>query len=305
MAQEVRFLNGVIRENDSRDRSYTLSMTYLQGLGENTAVSFSWLNEGHFQHHHRDGHSIQVWARTKPQKRLVFAAGVGPYRYFDTKTAQEGGSYVDSHGWGVILSLSASWRLDNRWLFLVQSNYIKTERSLDTHTLSAGIGYQLEAAIPPGQAPISSEIDSIPINEVTVFLGQTIVNSGESENDHARAIEYRRRLGRYLDWTIAWLNEGDPQLIHRNGIITELWLTRHFSDPNISLGLGIGPYIAVDERRNPDADREDNDVIVGIITMSAAYKFNSPWVIRISWNRIVTDYNRDTDVLLWGVGYRF
>jgi hypothetical protein len=23
------------------------------------------------------------------------------------------------------------------------------------------------------------------------------------------------------------------------------------------------------------------------------------------WHRIVTDYNRDADILLWGLGYRF
>ncbi len=27
--------------------------------------------------------------------------------------------------------------------------------------------------------------------------------------------------------------------------------------------------------------------------------------LRTSWNRIVTDYDRDTDVIMGGVGYRF
>jgi len=27
--------------------------------------------------------------------------------------------------------------------------------------------------------------------------------------------------------------------------------------------------------------------------------------IRFLWHRIVTDYNRDADILLWGLGYRF
>jgi hypothetical protein len=27
--------------------------------------------------------------------------------------------------------------------------------------------------------------------------------------------------------------------------------------------------------------------------------------VRLLWHRIVTDYNRDADILLWGLGYRF
>ena len=212
LAQEIRILGGVVQERDSRDRSYSWEVQYMQGLNEHWAVSFSWLNEGHFEDHHRDGHTLQLWARTNMlEKRLLLAAGVGPYRYYDTKLAQAGDSYVDSHGWGAIVSLSATWRMDNRWLFSVQSNFIETSRSLDTFSMLAGIGYQLEALHPPDQtSAIPPGTESKTKNEVTVFGGQTIVNSGDSENATSWMVEYRRSLGRYLDWTAGWLHEGNP-----------------------------------------------------------------------------------------------
>lgn len=304
IAQEIHFLGGIVQERDSRDRSYSWAIQYLYDLNEHWAVSFSWLNEGHFEHHHRDGHTLQLWARTKPiGERLVLAAGIGPYQYYDTQLARGGASYVDSHGYGAIASLSATWRMDNRWLFSVQSNFIETSRSLDTFSILAGIGYQLEAPRSPNQTPLStSKTEDTTQNEITIFAGQTIVNSLDSENATSWMVEYRRHLGRHLDWTIGWLKEGDPGPIHRNGLITELWLVRSFFDDRLTLGVGAGPYVALDNHRKPD---DDELTVAGLVTLSAAYQFRPPWSIRISWNRIVTDYGRDTDVLLGGIGFCF
>lgn len=307
IAQEIHFLGGVVQERDSRDRSYSWAVQYLHDLNEHWAVSLSWLNEGHFEHHHRDGHTLQFWARTKPLwKRVVLAAGIGPCQYYDTKLAWEGASYVDSHGWGAIASLSATWRMDNRWLFSVQSNFIETSRSLDTFSMLAGIGYQLEAPRSPDQTlPSAPKTEDTTPNEITFLGGQTIVNSRDSENVTSWMVEYRRSLGRYLDWTIGWLNEGNPGPIRRYGLITQLCLVRLFFDDRLTLGVGAGPYVALDEYRKPESGGDDEPTVAGLITLSAAYQFRPPWSIRISWNRIVTNYNRDTDVLLAGIGFRF
>ena len=33
--------------------------------------------------------------------------------------------------------------------------------------------------------------------------------------------------------------------------------------------------------------------------------FLAYWSFRAAWSRIITDYSRDTDVILGGIGYRF
>jgi hypothetical protein len=46
-------------------------------------------------------------------------------------------------------------------------------------------------------------------------------------------------------------------------------------------------------------------VLSGIVSASASYRFTQHWAARVTWNRVVTRYSRDTDVLMGGVGYRF
>lgn len=305
-AQEIHLLGGIVQERDYRDRSYSWAVQYLHPLNEHWAASFSWLNEGHFEDHHRDGHILQLWARTKPiGERVVLAAGIGPYRYYDTQMAKEGASYVDSHGWGAIASLSATWLMDNRWLFSVQSNFIETSLSIDTFSVLAGIGYQLEAPRSLDQPSASSPgTKSETKNEVTVFGGQTIVNSRDSENATSWMVEYRRSLGRHFDWTIGWLDEGNPGPLRRDGLLTQLWLVRPFFDDRLTLGIGAGPYVALDKLRKPESGGDDDLAVAGMITISVAYQFRPPWIIHISWSRIVTNYDRDSDVLLGGLGFR-
>lgn len=43
----------------------------------------------------------------------------------------------------------------------------------------------------------------------------------------------------------------------------------------------------------------------GIVSISASYRLSDRWLTRITWNRVVTRYDRDTDVIQAGLGYRF
>ena len=56
-----------------------------------------------------------------------------------------------------------------------------------------------------------------------------------------------------------------------------------------------------------DEEREgDHDAFAaGIFTMTASYRIGREWAARFSWSRVLSNYDRDTDLLLLGVGYRF
>lgn len=306
IAQDIRFSGGAIQEDDSRQQSYTWSLQYFHDLNERWSVSFSWLNEGHFEHNHRDGHTVQIWARTDPiWKKIIFSAGIGPYRYYDTQLAREGSSYVNSHDWGLAGSFSAAWTTDQRWFLFVQSNIIETLRSIDTISLMAGIGCRLDDSLSPNRAGDSSITESKLLNEFIFLGGWTIVNSRDSENDSSFMLEYLRRLGEHFDWTVGYLNEGDPGPIRRNGILSQLWLVGHFFHAQTELGVAIGPYVSLDRHRNSESGDKNAPVVAGMITLGAAYEFLPAWTARLTWNRIVTGYDRDTDVLLGGFGFRF
>jgi hypothetical protein len=302
VAQELHAAVGAMRADDPEEHSYAWSLTYLQELGEHFAASFSWLNEGHVTNHHRDGHTVQLWARTHVHDpRFVIAAGVGPYRYFDTTVAETGGAYSDTHGWGVIYSLTATWQSQSRWSYQLRMNRIETTQSTDTTSLLLGIGYRLGGSN-------SGDGDGLPPagkNEVALLLGQTIVNSFNAEHAVAKSMEYRLAFGRSLRASLAWIDEGDARLIRRNGVALQGWLEPEFLDKRFTVGIGFGPYVAIDQYRNPDQGENGGTRISGILTMTTSYRFGQRWLARFSFNRIVTKYDRDSDMFLLGVGYRF
>jgi hypothetical protein len=300
-AQELSLLAGTTAALGSDDESYSWTLEYLHRLHDHAAISLSWLNEGHLPGHHRDGHCVQVWAGTAVlDPRLWLSAGIGPYRYFDTVEAEQGAGYADDHGWGAVLSIGSSWYGDSGWLFHLRANRIVTQKAIDTTTLQLGLGYQLGE---PADAHRESAREAN--SEITVLLGSTIVNSFESEQDLAMSIEFRHRLGRHVEWTVAWLDEGDSRLVRRDGVTTQLWLVRSFFLDRVALGAGAGVYVGVDKYRKNQPSEEGDEAVSLIITATASYRLGARWVTRASWNRIATDYSRDTDVILAGVGYRF
>jgi hypothetical protein len=82
--------------------------------------------------------------------------------------------------------------------------------------------------------------------------------------------------------------------------MTQIWAAHSFFDERLSLGIGGGPYFAVD-RYHPGGD----ETVLGLFGMTASYRFMPRWTVRVSWNRVVTNYNSDSDVILAGIGYLF
>lgn len=303
-AQELNLLVGGMKETASQDTSFAWTLDYRQGLGENLALTVSWQNEGHIEDHHRDGHSIQLWARTGAlDRRLSLAAGLGPYRYYDTTQGSENGQFINRHGWGSVFSLAATYYTPGGFLYEARANRIVSNSSFDSTSLLFGIGYQLERPVSAGPSTTPAPATTTS-NEVTAFIGKTIVNSFKSEHGTAFAAEYRRRVSPHLDLSASWLDEGDVRLIRRNGLAAQIWAVQEFSGGRMALGAGLGPYFSVDRYRTPPGEADDVSVSA-IVTGTASMRLGSRAFVRGSWNRIVSDHNRDTDLLLLGLGYRF
>lgn len=289
------------------DRSYSWDMSYLEGFGPYFAGSISWLNEGHITDHHRDGQTFQAWARLPlAQRRLVLSLGVGPYRYFDTEAARQGEGYSNTHGWGMVYSARATWYASQRWTANLQLDRVQVTNGPPTTAVMLGIGYQLDAPDSPGPRDFAlPRTHNVTNNEITLMAGETILNSLDSQTSAAEAIEYRRGLTHWLDGTIGYLHEGNGIEARRDGATAQLWLTRAFFDERLTLGFGAGLYAAIHHGKNGD-DRDTGDgILSGLVSVSASYRLTQHWSARVTWNRVVTRYSRDTDVILGGVGYRF
>lgn len=300
-AEELHLLGGMTGNSATSISSYGWQGEFQENLNDYAAGSISYLNEGHLLNHHRDGEGVQLWGRLPLSgKRLILSAGIGPYFYFDT-TAASNGSSLDNHGWGTLSSVALTWYHQSGLLLQLRSNWVHTGENIDTVSALAGIGYSFDAH----PSPAKGDCDETPRNnELTAFLGRTVINTLSSEKSAATSIEYRRSFSRHLDWTAAWLYEGDTRVSRRNGITTELWLMEHLMDDRLSIGIGLGPYIVLDRHAQTQGGGSGSSVSE-VATMTAAYRLTSDWALRASWNRVITNYNHDSDVLLGGVGYRF
>lgn len=304
-AQEFSFLGGPLVSSSAN--SYSWDAGYREGLGRYAAWSFSWVNEGHLPGHHRDGPALQGWGRLPIlNDRLELSAGAGPYRYFDTTAAQAGGDYSNTHGWGALWSVRAAWYFDRRWIAQMQLNHAQVFGGRDTTALLFGVGYELDGNDEPGprQRPIS-RTTNVTKNEVTAMLGETILNSNGSESAFAESVEYRRGLLRYVHVTASYIHESGHIQSRRDGIAAQLWATRAFFDDHLTLSAGVGPYVAVTQNDDLPQNRTGDGRISGLVSVSASYRLGQHWLIRVTWNRIVTRYDRDTDLIVAGVGFRF
>jgi hypothetical protein len=170
----------------------------------------------------------------------------------------------------------------------------------------AGIGYQMDQPAAPGSVTKEQSTEKMTTNnEFTLFLGQTIVNSFNSEKSIATSAEYRHGLFKHVDWTVAWLYEGNNELRRRNGMTTQLWAVREFLDDRMAIGFGAGAYFALDHYSKVLRGNVQNRTVSGIVSLTGSYRVNPDWDMRVTWNRVVTNYSSDTDVLLGGIGYRF
>lgn len=307
IAQELSIMGGVSDSFDTDKLSASWQLEYRQDLGKHLQAGLSYINEGHIPNHHRDGGALQIWAKTTAlNKRLSLAAGVGPYYFFDTTSKAPNAPSHNEHGWAGVASLAATIYTDSPWIFQVRTNWIGLGHDLNGLTAVAGIGYQLEDSTRTTTETGESATEPANArNSLSIFLGQTITNTFNTSQDIATSIEYRRNLARHIDWTAAWLYEADERLVRTNGLTTQLWAVRPFFDERFSIGAGGGAYFSIEHFDNLFDGRNIDQMVSGILSLTANYRFYPRWDFRTTWSRIVTGYNMDTDVIMGGIGFSF
>jgi hypothetical protein len=299
MAQEAYYYFGTEYQTESHNKSGTWGVMYLEGMGEHAAWSLTYLNEGRVDFHKRDGLSPQLWGRLNILERHVSVAlGAGPFLFYETVVPPTNRSYWNNHGVGAMVSLSATLYTRSRFLVQARGNCIWTNRDTDSYEAILGIGYQLDKPSSPGPLTWVGHRNGLTIDgEITIFAGFTVLNEISDTYAAVESIEYRRGIASYFEWSIGWVNEQHPS--SRYGPITQLWFVRPFFDDHLTLGFGAGPYFTFD--RHEDHEIKKLNWVVGT---TASYRFHPHWALRITWNRVATDYDRDADMVLCGVTYR-
>jgi hypothetical protein len=296
-AQELGLGAGATRVHDPDDTSYAWFLSYRHALAAHWSAMFTYRNEGHIPSHHRDGHAVQVWYSSNDANGFALRAGLGPYRYFDTAVAENPTGFENAHGWGALYSVAMSWKPAGRWTWELRADRIHARDSFDSTQLTLGASYRLSPdAVHSGDGAMARPGERR--YELDLMAGQTILNSFESENAIARLVELRMALAPSLRATVGVLDEGHSGLLDRNGVIAQLWLEPGFSDDRFTLGVGAGPYFGGDRDH---AGRR----VHALIGTTFSWHFAPAWSARITWNRVASSYDRDSDIVTAGIGYRF
>jgi hypothetical protein len=313
-AQEFSFLAGGAGTPNLHTSSYSWDLDYTQRLARNFSGSVSWINEGHISGHHRDGTAGQLWlALPIDDSRFTLSAGIGAYYYFDTQPLADGDS-LDIHGTAPIYSLSATAYLTNRWFARFLINRINPHGDFHSNTALLGLGYWFGQDKRPksdklGSAP--EEKGYVNCNELTGFIGKSVVNVANSGHAASWAVEYRRGLKSHLDGAVSFIYEGDPKLTRRSGLGLQICPVNTFFNERIEIGLGVGAYIYIDNKhpgpnqRLPFGESVNTPAMAPLLSPTFAVRVSENWLVRAMWHRVVTNYNRDSDVFLIGAGFRW
>jgi len=281
----------------------TWQIEYLHDWNQTFSYSLDHVNLGEFnqgisRHPDYDGGNLW-WHVDFLDHHLRLSAGVGLLFYYDTVGSSYGQGSTNTHGFGISYTMAATWHTDGPWLFQARASYVDAG-GFDTQSVMLGVGYQLDFK---GTADAGNHDDDFAAvfdqnkNEITLYGGQGVINQPYNVKTQSVALEYRRDISAYLQWSIAYLDEGDSALADRRGIIGELWLSKSFFDKRLSLSAGVGPYAARDRKQNP--------FVTTMRSFAAAYQVTPSVGARATWERVITNYNRDSDVFLIGGSYRF
>ncbi len=302
-AQDASLLAGTMNVDKTGDKSFAVNLSYTQRLSPYLAASLEYTNEGHPPLHHRDGLSPQLWLHTPvPDRGWSFAAGFGPYYYFDTTTGNGSlADYVNEHGWGTMANLSAKYHLgDKRTYAEVRLSHINGRKDHDSTLVMVGLGYELRNL----PTVIKEENADSGENMVMVLGGRSIVNSFKSEKATGYGLEYRHTVNPNVEWSLTAMNEGRIGVAERKGVAGQLWLLRPFTEHTV-LELGMGGYVMRDQINRNNILEEPKTHFAGIASIGMRWRLTPMMRAQLSWSRVITDYHRDSDVFLLGVGWLF
>jgi len=307
-AQELTFLGGFLPETKNERSSYTWQVDYRQDLYRNFAASIAYINEGHLRAHHRDGTAAEIWGRFPfYNDRFSISLGAGAYYFYDTQPLP-GGDTANIHGTAPIYSLSVTGYLSNRWFYRFNFNRIDPANQIKVNTVMLGAGFWFgrdKKPIPAELGDALNEEGYVTENELTVFTGQSVVNTFGNPKSRAYAGEYRRGIFPHVDWTASAIYEGDPTIVRRSGAATQLWAVNSFFSHRITVGAGLGPYVFLDKKHPASADKKNPAALAPLVSLTASVRLSENCTLRLVFDRVTTSYNRDADIFLIGLGCRW
>jgi len=135
--------------------------------------------------------------------------------------------------------------------------------------------------------------------ELTVGVGESVDDSARRDRDTAWSVEYRRVFGERFAWAAAYLDEGHKPNYKRDGVAGSLWALVETNGWSLSAGGGLHAGFVTRTVADTHVNRHRLNGLVGA-TVGRRFATAS---LRLSWQRILTSDNTDSDNFLLGVGF--
>jgi len=290
----------------SASSSYGYGLEYREALGANLAASFGYLNEGHLIGHHRDGLALQVLGKTSRwQEHFELSLGLGPYAFFDTQQAPQLPGYRDLHGIAAALTGALTYYSGNRWFARLSVTQIEAFRDVSTHMLQLGVGYTPQTLFDSEETREHPERfeNSRPKSELVVFMGESILNSLASHKSANFGVEYHGPLAQHVELSGAWLSEAEGKQGRHAALLGEAWLVNRFLSHEFTVGVGLGPHVALQSYRLDDG--RPGERLMGVVSLMAHIQITRSLAARVELHRNVTANSQDCDVATTGLAWSF
>jgi hypothetical protein len=76
-------------------------------------------------------------------------------------------------------------------------------------------------------------------------------------------------------------------------------------DERIAVGGGLGPYIYLDQQHSAAAGSKNPAAIAPLAALTFAVRLAENGIMRLVFDRVTSSDNRDADIFLMGLGYRW
>jgi hypothetical protein len=277
----------------NQDISSAIEVSFERRLSDYFSLEGAYINEGHFQDHHRDSVAIQLFAQRRVlNDRIRLRVGVGPQLYFDTRSANNPEGSTDAHGIGLLGTMGAELELAHGLFLEARGNGALDQNDFASAQALFGLGYHLGPPDPRDTGPDQHKY------MMFVLGGQSIRNSFASERGAAvmAGLEREQILG-VVGVRASYLRLGS--LNDRQGLATELSAVERFFEQRLRLAATLGSFLYGDTT----SDGRKQFGVAGLVGAHAGWRVFPDLDVLVSAMREFG--NQDYDLLLAGLGGRF
>jgi hypothetical protein len=271
--------------------TFTCGVNLSYGLTDWFALNGVYLNEGHPENHHRDGFAIQP-SLYKDFNNWRVQLATGPYYSMDT-TRQADGTLLNDKHLGLLSSLALKWHpSQGNWYVGIGYNNVWMPNKLNSNSTVLLLGTDMQKDGGNGNNEIGSK------TKVGLWIGPGDTTNPGTKVKTAGQLEFELSSKDQISYSIAGLYEGNTTLADRKGVMTQVWYNANFN--NWTLSAGAGPYLERDSLRDKRATN-----LLAVASVRATYKLTRRTNVGLNFNRVISFYNKDADIIMLGLQRAF